>query len=68
MTRRERHLRILENFGRVGKYDRDRELSRLGYRAFTDEAIEALTKATVDGHRRSQRMNAENRKLYAAHS
>lgn len=61
MTRRERHLRILESFGRVGKLDRDWVLQRLGFAAFTDEAIEAITRATVDGHRRSQKMNAENR-------
>lgn len=66
MTRRERYLRILENFGRVGKHDRDRVLSRLGYDAFTDEAIEALTKATVDGHKRHQKNAAASRAIYAA--
>ncbi len=65
MTRRERHLHILENFGRIGKYDRDNVLHRLGYSAFTDAAIEELAAATVRGHRRSQKMNAQSRALYA---
>lgn len=67
MTRRDRHVRILENFGsdRV-RYHRDTIMARLGLSAFTDEAIDAIARHTVSSHRRQQRYNRENRERITA--
>jgi hypothetical protein len=65
MTRRDRLVRILENFGnfqhRNVKWEFDRLLVRHGLSLFTDEAIEMLTAAVVRDWKRTQRMNRENR-------
>jgi len=65
MTRRQRHINILKNFGRVGQYDRDGVLHRMGLDAFTDEAIEAMAVATVSGWRASEKRNAAYRDALA---
>jgi len=69
MTRRDRLVRILENFGNLQhrnvKWELDRLLVRHGLSLFTDEAIEMLTRAVVRDWKRTQRMNRENRKLRA---
>jgi hypothetical protein len=62
MTRRQRHQRIIESFGR----DRERYhlasvLARHGLSILTDEGIELLTRSIVDSHRLQQRYNRENR-------
>lgn len=65
MTRRERHERIIENFGldsQSGRYYRMRLLARRGLAAFNDEAIRELATMLVDSRARQQRMNEENRK------
>lgn len=62
MTRRERHLRIIESFGR----DRERYhladvLARHGLSLLTDEGIEKLTQSIVRSHKLQQRYNREAR-------
>jgi hypothetical protein len=69
MTRRERHIRILDNFDglrmvtgcRIVRSELDRLITRHGFELFTDKAIEMLTAATVRDWKRTQRMNRENR-------
>jgi hypothetical protein len=69
MTRRQRHIRILDNFGGLAgltgnrrvKWELDRLLSIHGLDLFTDEAIEMLASRTVSSHRFAQRINRENR-------
>lgn len=66
MTRRERHIRILDNFGGLrGSHRVKREFDRLlsihGLDLLTDEAVEMLAARTVSSHRFSQRINRENR-------
>jgi hypothetical protein len=62
MTRRERHLRIIESFGR----DRERYhlaeiLARHGLTLFTDEGIQKLTQSIVRSHKLQQKFNRDNR-------
>ena len=65
MTRRERLLRIIENFGgtrnHIVHFHLKAVIARMGLDALTDEAIEALTHEIVSSHRRQQRYNRENR-------
>lgn len=69
MTRRQRHIRILDNFGglesrsgcRRVKTELDHLLQTKGLNLFTDEAIELLASRTVASHRLSQRFIRENR-------
>lgn len=65
MTRRERHERIIDNFGGMtgnsGRFHLQGVLVRLGLAALTDEAIEKLTSEIVSGHKRQQRYNREYR-------
>ncbi len=65
MTRRQRLLNILENFGglqhRSVKWELDRLLAKHGFELLTDDAIENLTTLVVRDWRRTQRMNRENR-------
>lgn len=64
MTRRERLIRIIESWGPYShtyRYERDRVIGRMGYAAFTDEAIEALAAGMVDGKRRQAKYNAANK-------
>lgn len=63
MSRRERHLRILASFGRQADWHRDSVVFRRGYAAFTDEAIEEIAQDTVRSYKRSQKANAENRRV-----
>jgi len=71
MTRRERIERIVASFSPawLGRPD-DRFiqdlLRRRGMSILTDEAIEELARDLVSDLRRAQRMNRENRKIYAA--
>lgn len=62
MTRRQRHLRIVESFGR----DRERYhladvLAKHGLSILTDEGIELLTRSIVNSHKVQQRYNREAR-------
>lgn len=62
MTRRERHIRIIDSFG----HDRERYhlasvLARHGLSVLTDDGVEKLAKAIVTGHKLQQRYNRENR-------
>jgi hypothetical protein len=69
MTRRQRHLRILDNFGGLRgltgshrvKWEFDRLISIHGLDLLTDEAVEMLASRTVSSHRFTQRINRENR-------
>ena len=74
MTRRERHIRILDNFGglrsasgsrRVGA-KLDHLLYRHGLKLLTDEAVEMLASAVWNSYRRTQRMNREYRESLRA--
>jgi hypothetical protein len=62
MTRRQRHFRIIESFGR----DRERYhladvIARHGLSILTDEGIQKLTQSIVSSHKLQQRYNRENR-------
>jgi hypothetical protein len=62
MTRRERHLRIIEWFDdRHRRWQLDALLHRRKMTVFTDDAIEELAAALVRDYRREQKMNRENR-------
>jgi hypothetical protein len=69
VTRRERHIRIIDNFGglesrsgcRTVKFEFDRLLCVHGLSLFTDEAVEMLASRVVASHRFSQKLNRENR-------
>ena len=62
MTRRQRHQRIIESFGRDReRYHLANVLARHGLSILTDEGIELLTRSIVTSHRREQRYNRENR-------
>ena len=62
MTRRERHKRIIENFGAFHPYApfaRQHVLDKFGLDAFTDEALEAFARDLWSSHVRQQRYNRE---------
>lgn len=62
MTRRERHLRILANFGTDQTRRTLQQFTTKDILKFlSDEGIEAVTRHIVHGHRLQQRLNAENR-------
>lgn len=68
MTRRERHVRIIENFGldsQSGRYYRERLLAKRNLTAFNDEAIRELAAMLVSGRARSNKLNKQNRELAA---
>jgi len=62
MTRRERHTRILQSFGRdwVGRELRRTPTWEL-VELLSDEGVEKLTRRIVSDHKRQQRWNAESR-------
>ena len=62
MTRRERHKRILESFGRdrVWRALRDIPTWKL-VDLLSDEGVEMTTRRIVTDHKRQQKFNAENR-------
>lgn len=62
MTRRERHQRIIENFGREReRYHLAEVLARHGLSVLTDGGVEKLALSIVSSHKRQQRYNRENR-------
>jgi hypothetical protein len=64
MTRRERMVRIIESWGPYShtyRFEHDRVIARMGYSAFSDEAIEAMASGMVDGRRRQAKYNAANK-------
>lgn len=64
MTRRERHIRIIESWGphsTTYRFHRDETISRRGFAAFTDEAIEEIAARMVSAKRRQDRYNREAR-------
>lgn len=70
MTRHNRHLNIVKNFG-DRRYDRHVQyhfevvIARLGLTALTDDAVRLFATELVRGRARQKRYNAENRKLMA---
>lgn len=68
MTRRERHIRIIESWrdSSIFRFCRGRVVALRGLAAFNDETIEELARSLVDGRRRQQKMNKQNRELRAA--
>ncbi len=51
MTRRERHIRIIESWGeysQAGQFYRQQLINRRGLKAFNDAAIEELARSLVD--------------------
>ena len=66
MTRRERHLRIIDWMDeRNRRLELDILLQRRGMTVFTDEAVEELASMLVKSHRRMQAMNKRNREIAA---
>jgi hypothetical protein len=62
MTRRQRHARIIDSFGRDReRYHLAEVLARHGRALLTDEGLEMLARSIVTGHKRQQRFNRENR-------
>lgn len=67
MTRRQRHVRTIENTtDRRVQWELDALLARHGLTLFTDEAIKMLATAVVQSYRLEQKMHAENRKIIVA--
>lgn len=69
MTRRERHERIIENFGldsQSGRYQFQQLIARRKLDAFNDEAVRELATMLVEGRARQNRMNEENRRRRTA--
>lgn len=71
MTRRERHLRIIESWGKLGyshilRFHFDGLISKRGLSALTDTAVRELATDLVRSRARQNRMNAENRKRRAS--
>lgn len=72
MTRRERHIRIIESFGDLNSYriagidHAFRELVRRnGFAILTDKAIEELVRIRLAELKFSKKINAQNRALAA---
>lgn len=61
MTRRERLEYILENHPeKTVRYFREDVLFKLGFDAFSDEALEMLTRKVVSSYKWQQRRNREH--------
>lgn len=69
MTRRERHLNIIANWGSFAmrdqtlRYEFDCLIARRGLSALNDAAVQELATSLVRARARQNRLNAENRKL-----
>lgn len=67
MTRRDRLINIINNFGGIMHRNVYHEFERLvtkrGLAALTDEAVEELAARVVHGYRTQQRYNRANRKV-----
>ena len=64
MTRRERHIRIIESWGPASSFAANIEArmqAKLGLAAYTDEAIEEFASMLVSSDRFQKKLNAENR-------
>ena len=62
MTRRQRHQRIVESFGRDrARYHLADVLARHGLALLSDEGLAVLTRSIVTSHKRQQRFNREHR-------
>jgi hypothetical protein len=62
VTRRERHLRIIENFGRDReRYHLAQVIARHGLTVLTDAGVEKVARSLVSGHKLQQRYNREAR-------
>jgi len=62
MTRRQRHLRIIEDFGRDRmRYHLAEVLARHGLALLTNDGVETLVRAIVTSHKTQQRYNREAR-------
>lgn len=67
MTRRERHLRIIESFGSDwARRALIRMIDRKGLKGLPDEVVEDLARELWDDRCRRNRMNDQNRKIAAA--
>lgn len=67
MTRRERHVRIIESHGdsSSARYEFARLVSLRHLTALNDEAVEGLARALIESHKRQQRYNREARERRA---
>lgn len=66
MTRRERHIRIVENFGldsQSGRYHLQRLMAKRKLAAFNDEAVRELATMLVSARANSNKINEQNRRL-----
>jgi hypothetical protein len=69
MTRRERHLNIIANWGSFAlrsqtlRYEFDCLIARRGLSALNDAAVRELATALVRARARQNRYNAENKKI-----
>lgn len=64
MTRRERHLRIINDFDEKSvRWAMQRLKARHGFDLLTDEAVELLARQVLSDYRRTQEMNARNRAI-----
>lgn len=65
LTRRQRMLNIIENFGGIRsnrvQFHLDGLMAKEGLGALTDSAVENLAERIVSGHRHQQKLNRENR-------
>jgi hypothetical protein len=75
MTRRERHIRIIESWssysgefrgGHTVRFHVDQILARRKFDALKDEAIEELARDLISSSKRQKKYNEEARKLRAA--
>lgn len=67
MTRRERHLRIIENFGSRSQHQAlDRLLARKGLTILSDDGVEQLVRLTLSDWQHHKRCIEHNRKLAQA--
>lgn len=66
MTRRDRLINIIDNFGglnhRTVHHEFEHLMTKRGLAALTDEAVEELATRVVHGYRTQQRYNRANRK------
>jgi hypothetical protein len=60
MTRRERHLRVIESMRLISEREEPRLRAKLGLAAYTDEAIEELTSMCVASLRFEQKIRRQN--------
>lgn len=69
MTRRERHIRIIDSFpSQDRRFHQNQLLARLDLAALTDEAVETLASTMVSSFKWQQRENAKQRARRASNA